>query len=213
MAVGKRTPFSKAALCFAAFTLASRYVFTYLCLYEHSFYLADSLFFDNGIIAPDSFPFLTDASFQLKRLVGFTGFLEQKSCFAPAYGCSKGVLLLEKNIGTKTTASPLICAGKCVTLSSLEARPWPGNFCLWEDRYGLLSSCRYDGADRLRARGRRGGDVPGRGDHAPCDRGIWHGGTGVCHPELCCGELRDAEYEAADHHEARGLPWQRPRAH
>lgn len=107
MAVGKRTPFSKAALCFAAFTLASRYVFTYLCLYEHSFYLADSLFFDNGIIAPDSFPFLTDASFQLKRLVGFTGFLEQKSCFAPAYGCSKGVLLLGEKYRHKSHRIPV----------------------------------------------------------------------------------------------------------
>lgn len=73
----------------------------------------------------------------------------------PHLGTVRECCFLGKNIGTKTTASPLICSAKCVTLSVLEARHWPGNFRLWEDRYGLLSSCGYDGADWLRARGRR----------------------------------------------------------
>ena len=42
----------------------------------------------------------------------------------------------------------------------LEAGTGREIFVYGKTGYGLLSSCGYDGADRLRARGRRGGDVP-----------------------------------------------------
>ncbi len=107
---------------------------------------------------------------------------------------------------TGQTKNALICAAKCGTLSARKVRPQPGNIREWKDDYGLLSFGRYDGADRLRACDRRCGDLPRRGDDAPRDRGVWHGGAGVRHPELCRRELRGAKYKAADDHEARRLP-------